>query len=80
VPFCAANVPGVHAVQVATARLVLVLPVGPPVPAAQAVPVHAEREPAVAACVPAGHAVQMPPQMHWYELLHERRLLLGVLK
>jgi hypothetical protein len=56
VPFCAANVPGVHTVQLAAAALVL--PVGPPVPAAQAVPVHAERDPAVAACVPAGHAVQ----------------------
>jgi hypothetical protein len=57
VPLCAANVPGVHAVQVAA----LVLPVGLPVPAAQAVPVHAEREPAAAACVPAG---QVPPQRH----------------
>jgi hypothetical protein len=72
--FCAAKVPGVHEVQVAAAALVL--PVGPTVPAAQAVPVHAERKPAAAACVPAGHVVQMPPQRHWYELLHERRLLL----
>ena len=32
-PLCAANVPGAHAVQVAAA--LLVLPVGPPVPAAQ---------------------------------------------
>ena len=63
VPFCAAKVPGAHAAQVALAALVL--PVGPPVPAAQAVPVHAEREPAAAACVPAGHAMQMPPQRHW---------------
>ena len=59
----AMNVPGVHAVQAAAAPLVL--PVGPTVPAAQAVPVHAEREPAAAACVPAGHVVQMPPQRHW---------------
>ena len=77
-PFCAAKVPGTHAVQVAAPPLVL--PVGPPVPAVQAVPVHAEREPAAAACVPAGHVVQMPPQRHWYELLHERLLLLRVLK
>ena len=77
-PFCAEKVPGTHAVQVAAPPLVL--PVGPPVPAAQAVPVHAEREPAAAACVPAGHVVQMPPQRHWYELLHERLLLLRVLK
>jgi hypothetical protein len=62
VPVCAANVPGVHAVQVALAALVL--PVGPPVPAAQAVPVHAEREPAAAACVPAGHAAQTLLQRH----------------
>ena len=69
-PLCAVNVPVAHAVQVAAA--LLVLPVGPPVPAAQAVPVHAEREPGAAACVPAGHAVQMPPvQRHWYELLHD---------
>ena len=77
-PLCAANVPGAHAVQVAAAALVL--PVGPTVPAAQAVPVHAEREPGAAACVPAGHAVQMLLQRHWYELLHERLLLLSVLK
>ena len=63
VPFCAAKVPGTHPVQVAAPPLVL--PVGPPVPAAQAVPVHAEREPAVAACVPAGQAVQMLLQRHW---------------
>ena len=55
-PFCNENMPGVHAVQVAAAALVL--PFEPPLPAAQAVPVHAERKPAVAACVPAGHAVQ----------------------
>jgi hypothetical protein len=41
VPVCDANLPGVHAVQVAAEAMVL--PVGPPVPAAQAVPVHAER-------------------------------------
>jgi hypothetical protein len=62
VPACAAKVPGAHAVQVALAALVL--PVGPPVPAAQAVPVHAEREPTVVACVPAGQAVQMLLR-HW---------------
>jgi hypothetical protein len=78
VPFCAEKVPGAQAVQVAAPPLVL--PVGPPVPAAQAVPVHAEREPIAAACVPAGHAVQMPLQRHWYELLHEWLLLLSVLK
>ena len=77
-PTCAAKVPGAHAVQVAAPPLVL--PVGPPVPAAQAVPVHAERKPAAAACVPAWHAKQVPLQRHWYELLHERLLLLGVLK
>ena len=55
-PLCAANVPGAHAVQVAA--VALMLPVGPTVPVAQAVPVHAEREPGAAACVPAGHVVQ----------------------
>jgi hypothetical protein len=39
VPVCSMNVPGVHAVQVAATPLVL--PVGPTVPAAQAVPLHA---------------------------------------
>jgi hypothetical protein len=78
VPVCAAKVPGAHAVQVMLAALVL--PVGPPVPAAQAMPVHAEREPAVAACVPAGHAVQMLLQRHCSLVLHERRLLLRMLK
>jgi hypothetical protein len=68
-PFCAAKVPGTHAVQVALARLML--PVGPLVPAVQAVPVHSEREPTAAACVPAGQAVQMLLQRHWYELLHD---------
>ena len=63
VPLCAANVPGVHAVQVAAAALVL--PVGPPVPAAQAVPVHAEREPIASACVPAGHEMHTLLQRHW---------------
>ena len=77
-PFCDANVPGVHAVQVAAAALVL--PVGPPVPATQAVPVHAEREPAAAACVPAGHALQKLVQRHGYELLHEWLLVLRALK
>ena len=62
VPLCAANMPGVHAVQAALVRLVL--PVGPPVPAAQGVPVHTEREPAAAACVPAGQTVHAPPQRH----------------
>ena len=57
-----AKVPGAHAVQVALVRLVL--PVGPPVPTAQGVPVHMEREPAAAACVPAGQAVHAPPQRH----------------
>ena len=76
--FCAAKVPGVHEVQVAAAALGL--PVGPAVPAAQAVPVHAERKPAAAACVPAGHAVQVSLQRHRLELLHETLLLLRVLK
>ena len=62
-PVCDANMPGVHAVQVAAAALVL--PVGPPVPATQAVPVHAERLPATFVCVPAGHAVQTLLQRHW---------------
>ena len=57
-----AKVPGAHAVQVAAAALVL--PMGPPVPAAQGVPVHTEREPAAAACVPAGQTVHAPPQRH----------------
>ena len=73
-----ANVPGVHAAHVAASALVL--PVGPPVPAAQAVPLHAERKPAVAACVPAGHAVHTLVHRHWYDLLHVRLLLRSVLK
>ena len=67
-PFSPAKVPGAHAVQVAAAALVL--PVGPPVPAAQGVPVHAEREPAAAACVPGGHTAQVPLQRHFFEVLH----------
>ena len=76
-PFCAANVPGVHAVQVAAAALVL--PVGPTVPAAQTVPVHAEREPATFVCVPVGHKVQMA-QRHCWLVLHDALLLLKMLK
>jgi hypothetical protein len=46
------NVPGVHAVQVAAAPLVL--PVGPTVPAVQAVPVHGPTP--LVECVPGRHA------------------------
>ena len=57
------------------------LPVRPLVPAAQAVPLHAEREPNVAAYVPAGHAVHTLLQRHCCQLLHERLTLLrSVLK
>ena len=67
-PVPLANVSGAQAVQVAA--VALVLPAGPTVPAAQGVPVHAEREPAAAACVPAGHTAQVPLQRHFFEVLH----------
>jgi hypothetical protein len=77
-PVPLANVPGAQAVQVAAGALVL--PAGPTVPAAQGVPVHAEREPAAAACVPAGHTAQVPLQRHFCEVLHVLLLLLLLLK